>query len=157
MDTKLLDRAKALLERGEALESRITRSERHGASYWYGDDAKTDARAWVDSVLNLFHLVTTPDMHFHQQVIDVSKDPELSRDVPFWVVQKLRGSLSSLIEEIELGLLLRAEYKFSADVFDDFLDHAEQFHQGGKKMESGVLSSIVFEDTLKNCLQAPTR
>lgn len=50
---------------------------------------------------------------------------------------------------IDLGFLKKAEYIFTATAFDDFLDHAEQFHKAGKKIESSVLSSIVFEDTLR--------
>ena len=46
-------------------------------------------------------------------------------------------------------MLKKAEYIFTATAFDDFLDHADQFHKAGKLMESSVLSSIVFEDTLR--------
>ena len=88
-------------------------------------------------------------MHYYKQVIETQNDEQLRRDAPFWAVQKLCGNLTSLIEEIELGLLKKAEYIFTATAFDDFLDHADKFHKAGKKIESSVLSSIVFEDTLR--------
>lgn len=38
---------------------------------------------------------------------------------------------------------------FSAENFDDFLTHAEEYFNQSKPMEAGVLASVVFEDTLK--------
>jgi hypothetical protein len=37
----------------------------------------------------------------------------------------------------------------AASTFDDFLDHAEVYHKGNKKIEASVLSSAVLEDTIK--------
>ena len=149
MEKELLERAKELLDRGKRLSSTIERSEDYGASYWYADYQLPEVRSWFDSVFNLFRLITTPDMHYREQIDEISKDDDLKRGAPFWAVQKLCGSLTSIIEEIELGLLRKAEYIFVASAFDEFLDHAEHFHKGGKKMEASVLSSIVFEDTLR--------
>jgi hypothetical protein len=149
MEKELLERAKQLLDRGKKHSSSIERSATYGASYWYSDDQVQDVRSWLDSVFNLFRLIATPDMHYHDQVIEISKDEDLNRGVPFWAVQKLCGNLTSIIEEIDLGLLKKAEYIFIATAFDDFLDHAEYFHKAGKKLESSVLASIVFEDTLR--------
>ena len=149
MEKELLKRAKELLERGKRHSAAIKRSDKHGANYWYSEDQIPEIRSWLDSVFNLFRLITTPDMHFHEQVPEISKDNDLKHGVPYWAVQKLCGNLTSVIEEIELGLLKKAEYIFMASAFDDFLDHADYFHKGGKKMESSVLASIVFEDTLR--------
>lgn len=149
METELLERAKLLLERGKQHSMAIGRSDRFGTDYWYKSDQIPAVRSWFDSVFNLFRLITTPDMHYYEQVIEISKDPDLKHGAPFWAVQKLCGNLASIIEEIELGLLKKAEYIFTATAFDDFLDHAEHFHKAGKKIESSVLASIVFEDTLR--------
>ncbi len=35
-----------------------------------------------------------------------------------------------------------------AQTFDDFLDHAEEYHKSGRK-ESGVIAGVVFEDTIR--------
>lgn len=149
MEEELLERARQLLERGKKHSSSIGGSAEYGANYWYSDHQIPEVRSWFDSVFNLFRLITTPDMHYHEQVIEISKDADLKRGAPYWAVQKLCGNLTSIIEEIDLGLLKKAEYIFVATAFDDFLDHAEHFHKAGKKMESSVLASIVFEDTLR--------
>ena len=149
MEKELLDRAKELLERGKLHSSSIHRSGDYGADYWYREGKIPEVRSWFDSVFNLFRLITTPDMHYYNQVIETQNDSTLKHGVPYWAVQKLCGNLTSLIEEIELGLLKKVEYIYTASAFDDFLDHAEQFHKAGKKIESGVLASIVFEDTIR--------
>ena len=149
MEKELLERAKELLERGRQHSKSISRSDNYGANYWYSEDKIPEVRSWFDSVFNLFRLITTPDMHYYNQVIETQNDTSLKHGAPYWAVQKLCGNLASLIEEIELGLLKKAEYIYTASAFDDFLDHAEQFHKAGKKIESGVLSSIVFEDTIR--------
>ena len=148
MEKELLLRAKELLERGKSHSNSITKSE-YGANYWYMEEKIPEVRSWFDSVFNLFRLITTPDMHYHDQAIETQNDAALKHGAPYWAVQKLCGNLNSLIEEIELGLLKKAEYVYTASAFDDFLDHAEEFHKAGKKIESSVLSSIVFEDTLR--------
>ena len=149
MEKELLARAKELLQRGKQHSESISRSDNYGANYWYSEDKIQVVRSWFDSVFNLFRLITTPDMHYYNQVIETQNDASLKHGVPYWAVQKLCGNLTSLIEEIELGLLKKAEYIYIASAFDDFLDHAEQFHKAGKKIESSVLASIVFEDTLR--------
>jgi hypothetical protein len=149
MERELLERAKLLLDRGKQLSASIGRSRDYRANYWYKDEELSEVRSWFDSVFNLFRLITTPDMHFFDQVMEISKDNDLKRGAPYWAVQKLCGNLTSIIEEIELGLLNKAEYIFVATAFDDFLDHAEHFYKSAKKMEAGVLASIVFEDTLR--------
>jgi uncharacterized protein YutE (UPF0331/DUF86 family) len=69
--------------------------------------------------------------------------------VPYHVIQKLLGLLDSVLEEIQRGLLRKAEYIFIASTFDDFLDHASEYHKANKKIGSSVLASAVFEDSVR--------
>jgi len=62
---------------------------------------------------------------------------------------KMLGILKSTYEDWADGLLRKIEFIVAAETFDQFLDKAEVYHKGGKKTESGVLVSAVFEDTLK--------
>ena len=43
----------------------------------------------------------------------------------------------------------KAEYVFVASTFDDFIDHAADYHKFDKKIESAVLCSAVFEDSVR--------
>ncbi|MDD3019571.1 MAG: hypothetical protein PHX61_01160 [Alphaproteobacteria bacterium] len=51
--------------------------------------------------------------------------------------------------DLNKGLIDTLESKITAENFDDFLGHAEVYFNEGKKMESGVISGVVFEDTVR--------
>jgi uncharacterized protein YutE (UPF0331/DUF86 family) len=63
------------------------------------------------------------------------------------------GLLKGTKEEWDHGLLGRMEYIVAGATFDDFLDYADEYHKGNKKMESSVLASAVLEDTVKKIAQ----
>jgi uncharacterized protein YutE (UPF0331/DUF86 family) len=46
-------------------------------------------------------------------------------------------------------MLAKIEYIIAAATFDEFLDHAKEYHGANKKMEASVLASAVLEDTVK--------
>jgi hypothetical protein len=117
--------------------------------YWFRDELLADLQGWMASVANLLRILATPDTYFLQECERILTDEKLRHGVSFHVVQKLVGLLASLLEEIEHGLLRKAEYIFVASTFDEFLDHAAEYHRGGKKLESSVLVSAVFEDAIR--------
>lgn len=94
-------------------------------------------------------MCATPDTYFLQEANRVVEAKELSGGVPYHTVQKLLGLLQSVFEEMKHGLMKKAEYVFVASTFDEFLDHASEFHKAGKKIESSVLASAVFEDAVR--------
>jgi uncharacterized protein YutE (UPF0331/DUF86 family) len=108
-----------------------------------------DLQAWIASVANLFRLCATPDTYFLQEVNRVCQDEHLSKGVPLYAIQKLVGLLESIQEEIRHGLMMKAEYMFVASTFDEFLDHAAEFHKTNKKVEASTLASTVFEDAVR--------
>jgi uncharacterized protein YutE (UPF0331/DUF86 family) len=147
MDIDPQNRCKELIQRGKTL---ISRAKRMQSSHYYFDTQLTpELQAWVASVANLFRIIATPDTYFHQECERILQDGDMRRGVPYHVVQKLLGLLDSVLEDIQNGLLRKAEYIFVASTFDDFLDHAEEYHKAGKKIESAVLSSAVFEDSVR--------
>lgn len=148
MDQNLQTRCIELIEKGKQIIAQI-RYYQNSPNYWYRDEETADIQAWIASVGNFFRLTATPDTYFHQECARILDDPDLRRGVPFHAVQKLTGLLKSIKEEIEQGLLRKAEYLFIATTFDDFLDHASTYHKGGKKVESSVLASAVFEDAIR--------
>jgi|SRR3972149_7773649 len=148
MDQNLQTRCIELIEKGKLIVGQIHYYE-GSPNYWYLNEQTADIQAWIASVGNFFRLTATPDTYYHQECERILADSDLRRGVPFHVVQKLIGLLKSIKEEIERGLLRKAEYLFVATTFDDFLDHASTYHKGGKKMESSVLASAVFEDAIR--------
>lgn len=148
MDLEIRERCKELIQRGKNFSTRARRVERSG-HYYFGVELTPELQAWVASVANLFRIIATPDTYFYQECERILQDQGLRNGVPYHVVQKLIGLLDSVQEEIEHGLLRKAEYIFVASTFDDFLDHADEYHKAGKKIESSVLASAVFEDSVR--------
>lgn len=142
------DRLQQLLSKGEAHLTKIGRFQ-DSENYWYDSQYVPEIQSWVLSVTNLVTLVTNAESHYFKKCMKITESDDLLNGVPFNVVQNLTGLLNSLKQEISLGFLNKIEYMVFATAFDDFLDHAETFHKGGKLMESGVLASIVFEDTVR--------
>ena len=98
---------------------------------------------------NLIEQVSPESSVFH---IELKKQLEAAADkngIPSTIFAKILGILRSVQNEAEAGLLTRLEYQIVATTFDDFLDHAAEYHRSGKLAESATLASAVLEDTLK--------
>ena len=104
---------------------------------------------WILSVCNLVSVIVPPHNHFYVECQKLISDDNLISEIPYHVTERLTGLLQSLREEIQLGLLANLEYIVMATTFDEFLDHAKHFHKSGKLIESSVLASVVFEDTMR--------
>lgn len=118
-------------------------------NYYFRDEQVKDIQAWLSSSANIIYVTAKPDSYFFKACQIIIEDEYIKNGMPFHVVQKLTGLLESLKDEIESGFFKQLEYIFTASAFDDFLDHAISFHKAGKKTESSVLASTVFEDTIR--------
>ncbi len=141
-------RCEELLTRGKELAKRIRIYEGR-ANFWHSDKDIQELRAWIASTANFFRLIATSETFFHQECARAVEDPQLLGGVPHHAVQKLVGLLQSAAEEMKAGLMRKAEYVFVATTFDEFLEHATEYHKAGKKTESSILASAVFEDTVR--------
>lgn len=149
------ERLNHLHSQGEVYINKIGHYEGR-PEYWYESQYIPDIQSWILSIVNIVSLLVSTDSHYSRECMKITGSEDLGSGVPYYAVQKLTGLLKSLKEEISLGFLRKIEYMVFATAFDDFLDHAEQFHKGGKLMESGVLASIVFEDTIRKICEKNT-
>ena len=141
----IIERCKALIKTGRDYILYHERDE----NYWCRANYMKDIQSWIASSVNIIFITVTKDSYFYQECNKIVNDENLRTGIPLHTVQKLTGLLESLKDEIESGFLRQLEYIFTASAFDDFLDHAIQFHKSGKKIESSVLASVVFEDTIR--------
>ena len=113
------------------------------------DDHAYDCKGWLTSAQNLVHLVVSNPKNPYQ----TSVDSICAIDRGFCIqesVGEVTVILQSLLSDINNGLLSSVENQTKALVFDDFLDHAKAYSKQKMKNESGVISGVVFEDTLRN-------
>lgn len=64
-------------------------------------------------------------------------------------VGEMNSLLEALLLDIEAGLISSIENTIRGEIFDDFLDHADEYLKAGRKSESGVIAGVVFEDTIR--------
>ena len=133
------------------LEELIASSETLKTGNLYGQILEPQhghsCRGWLASAQNLVHLVLEASNPYRNYV-----DQICSNDRGF-VIHKSVGDVASILEsllsDIENGLISSIEDQTKAIVFDDFLDHAKEYVNRNSKNESGVISGVVFEDTLR--------
>ena len=141
----IIERCITLIETGN---NYISYNENND-SYWCRESHMKNLQSWISSSANIIFLTVNQDSYFHKECNKIVNDENLNSGIPLHTVRKLTGLLESLKSEIESGFLRQLEYIFTASAFDDFLDHAIQFHKSGKKIESSVLASVVFEDSIR--------
>lgn len=107
-----------------------------------------DCKAWLASAQNLAHLVLGLSSNPYKTTIDkiCSKDRGYCFNES---VGEVASILESLLSDIDNGLISSIENQTKAIVFDDFLDHAKEYAKQNLPKESGVISGVVFEDTLR--------
>lgn len=149
MEQQLKARFGELLERGRDLVDQLPRDEDDDLEFWVEEDRIPEYQTWIASVANLIRCVALPDSYFAESSRKLLSNRDLDTGVPSFAIQKLYALLVSANDEWTAGLLRKVEHFVVAATFDDFLDHADLYHKGGKKIESAVLASTVLEDTIK--------
>jgi len=103
---------------------------------------------WLASVQNIVHLVVcNPDNPYRtsvDKICNTNRGYGVSQSVG-----EVTVILTSLLKDIDLGLLASIEAQTRASVFDNFLDHAKEYAKHKLKNEAGVIAGVVFEDTLR--------
>jgi uncharacterized protein YutE (UPF0331/DUF86 family) len=103
----------------------------------------------MTSAANAIQQVSPPGSFFREELGRLMANDEMKGGIPVLVIEKVLGLLQSLQLEAQAGLLTRLEDQVVATAFDDFLDHAAEYHRSGKVKEAAVLASAVLEDTVK--------
>lgn len=142
MQDHVLTRIDELISRGNA----AARSQ-SSQDYWMRD--VVEAQSWFSSAANAIQQVAPPGSFYMAELQRIVEHEQLKDGFPRSSVEKLLGLLQSVQLEAQAGLLVKLEDQVVASAFDDFLDHATQYHKAGKVKEAAVLASAVLEDTIK--------
>jgi len=148
MKEEIENRFAVLLDQGEHLMQCLPR-DAHEIEHFVGRADVPTYQAWLTSVAHLVRLVAWTESYFVEECTRLLTHKSMPNGIGTIVIQKMYGLLLSAREEWNHGLLRQVEYIIAAETFDDFLDHAEHYHKGGKVTEASVLASAVLEDTVK--------
>ena len=101
--------------------------------------------AWLTEALNVVEGAVPRTTNAYRRRIETSaKGFSRSRPSGFCIAR----IFDALLVDLQAGLFGDLGNSITAEAFDDFLDHAEAYLHGGRKMEAGVIAGVVFEDTI---------
>jgi len=148
IDDKIIFRIHELIESGNSLrrgnEIGQQLSNKHGEL----------CNAWMAPAENIVQMVCpNPDNAYRKRVNEITRSSGLMIPSRVGVFTDL---LSNLLIDIDQGLLRSVIDRVRAEVFDDFLDHAEFYYKDGRKNEAGVIAGVVFEDTIRKICDKKT-
>ena len=138
----------------EKIKSRITQLIAEGGPFRQANefgqhisDLHVEASyAWVVAALHVVRLVCPDAENAYRQTADHLVQLRYPPPVAIGVFIDL---LRLLARDIDDGLLTSISDSVRAQTFDDFLDHATAYYSKGRKVESGVIASVVFEHTVR--------
>ncbi len=141
----------AIRNRIESLISEASPLQATGESGKASSGQQTaEARGWIAATFNVLELVCpSPDHAYCREAKRIVTDKDLQGAYIPSAVRALGALLQRLHQDIEDGLLASVANHARAEVFDDFLDHGEQYLNANRKDEAGVIAGIVFEDTVR--------
>ena len=142
MHEHVLKRINEIIEQGVILARSYGRDD-----YWV--KGIIPAQAWISSAANAIQQVAPASSFFREELNRLMANDQLKGGIPTASMEKVLGLLQSVLNESNSGMLTKLEYQVVSSAFDDFLDHAEEYHRSGKIKEAATLNSAVLEDTLK--------
>jgi hypothetical protein len=133
------ERLSELLQQGEAYVYRL----------WQTSDfpRQGELLGWMGATVRAIHAVTGPLDRYRFEVLDARID--VGGRGMAQQVDQMAALLGRVIEDFDAGLLLPPEMRGVVQTFEQFLDHARAYHKQGKKQEAGVITGVVFEDTIR--------
>jgi len=143
---KIEDALKARLADLQARAIPLRNGDEHGQTTSEGQ--ASECSGWLAAAQNAVHLICPlPDMSYRSRVDAICKAEH------GWVIHRAVGEAAAILRALEVdanaGLIASVANQASAEVFDDFLDHAAYYLSKNRKNEAGVIVGVVFEDTLR--------
>ncbi len=114
-----------------------------------GNNHEQECKAWLASAQNIVHLIINNKDNPYRLWVDKICKEEHGYGINN-AVGEVCGILQNLLSDIDSGLLSSIENKTQAFVFDNFLDHAKSYWRNNMHKEAGVISGVVFEDSIRS-------
>jgi hypothetical protein len=136
-------RLNEIVQQGE----RLSVGNEHGQIK--SDQHVAECRGWLAAAKNAVDLICSPDNSYFEAS---SRIVEKSANQGFLLhtsVGDLNAVLTNLIVDVDRGLIGSIIRQAQAEAFDDLLDLADRYFDMDHKEGAGIISSAVFEDTLR--------
>jgi hypothetical protein len=103
---------------------------------------------WLIAVQNLVHQLVLNPFNPYRARIDLLVGVDrgyLTNEA----VGQAAEVLLNLARDLDAGLVNGIVAAAQAEIFDDFLDHADYYLSGKRKEQAGVIAGVVFEDSIR--------
>ncbi|MEE9443992.1 MAG: hypothetical protein V3V99_15115 [candidate division Zixibacteria bacterium] len=142
VEDSIKSRIKDLIEKGQSLKIGNENGQVRS------DDHEAQCMGWITTALHIIQVVIIkPDSAYRTQASKIA--PNGGSLVANNAVGAITALLENLLKDIELGMLTSIDNRIHAGIYDDFLDHAEDYLKKNMKNESGVIAGVVFEDSIR--------
>ena len=142
IEDAIVDRINELI----ADAQRLRRGNEHGQVL--SDDHAQDCRGWLAAAMNIVQILVPNSNSAYRRISEKIADGDYGL-VVHTAVGEVCAVLVNLLKDVQSGLVSSVADYARAEVFDDFLDHAKIYMRKGHKNEAGVISGVVFEDSLR--------
>lgn len=109
---------------------------------------RAECQSLITEALNIIDFAVPIENHPYKRTV-VHFGQEAAGVLVLDRVAVIGSILSSLLADIDAGLIADFGNKIRAETFDEFLEHADFYRQEGQKQAAGVLAGVVFEDTIR--------
>lgn len=138
----VIQRVEELL--GEA--ERLRQGNEYGQAH--SEKHSEECQGWIAAASNIIEMIVVDTNASYRKVADRILNHNYGFGIPQGVGE-MAEVLTNLLKDAKAGLIVSVTDRARAEVFDDFLDHAKAYLGEGRKNEAGVISGVVFEDTLR--------
>ena len=111
------------------------------------EDHRQECIGWLSAALNAVQLAVPDQANAYRK-----KAEQIAAEWAGLMVPTRVGELSQVLKNLSADLeaaLLATAGRVRAETFDDFLEHAKLYVAEGRWQPAGVISGVVFEDTVR--------
>jgi uncharacterized protein YutE (UPF0331/DUF86 family) len=142
----MIDQQKTIASLGELIEQ----AERlvPGRTFLSPESAG-ECQYWFSHIVALMDRITPQSSFYNQEARHLIHRSNRQGGIYLEDIRRLVGHLIFVRDAVNDGLLVRIEYEITASDFSDFLDHARSYFDALQKVQSAIIASAVFEDTVR--------
>lgn len=113
----------------------------------------SECQFWFSEVITWMRRSVGADSFYCEEAVRIQGNSKRQGGIYIDDVQMMIGHLKQFRSAVHGDLLTELHARISASDFDDFLDHAHEYHRINRKIESSVIASAVLEDSIKRIAQ----
>ena len=133
----------------QRLDKLIKKGDEFNGGFMLGLEQTADCQYWFSEIITLIQSFTSVDNYFYNEAKNIVRGSKRQGGIAFTEIEMMKGFLRQLYDAITDDLLSKIKNQITVEDFRDFLAHAKHYAAEGKKKESSVIASSIFEDTIK--------